>query len=129
MDYNKKNKRPQRPNNKRGGNWRGLISLVCWALLLTSIFTYASDYMNGSAAAATTLEIKYSEYQTMVRRGQIEAVDFDNSEAILIVTPKEGFTYTTEDGVTYTKTGEDENGNGIVLFRRRPFCSITYHFR
>ena len=23
MDYNKKNKKPQLPNGKRGGNWRG----------------------------------------------------------------------------------------------------------
>ena len=34
---NKNNK-----NNKPGGNWRGVASLVGWALLLTIIFSYAS---------------------------------------------------------------------------------------
>ena len=35
---NKNNK-----NNKPGGNWRGVASLVGWALLLTIIFSYASS--------------------------------------------------------------------------------------
>ena len=34
-----------RKNNKPGGNWRGVASLVGWALLLTIIFSYASSVM------------------------------------------------------------------------------------
>ena len=105
MSQNKNNKRPTN-NDKRNRNLRGIISLVCWALLLTSLFTYASDYMGGAGEASSSVEIMYSEYQDMVLDGQVEIVDFDNSEAILIITPKDGYTYTDEDGKTFTHSEE-----------------------
>ena len=40
---NKNNK-----NNKPGGNWRGVASLVGWALLLTIIFSYASSVIGST---------------------------------------------------------------------------------
>ena len=48
-----KNKKPHRPNDKRNSNLRGIISLVCWALLLTSIISYAGGLMNESEADAS----------------------------------------------------------------------------
>ena len=113
MDQHNKNNKPHRPNDKRNSNFRGIISLVCWALLLTSIISYANSYMTSSANADSSVELMYSEYREMVRSGQVETVDFDNSEAVLIITPKDGYTYTDEDGVQYTKTGVDENGNSL----------------
>ena len=122
MSQNKNNKRP--PNDKRNRNLRGIISLVCWALLLTSLFTYATDYMGGSGKASS-VEIMYSEYQDMVVSGQVEIVDFDNTEAVLIVTPKDGFSYTDEDGVTYTKSGVDEDGNSVYTVTGDPALQET----
>ena len=113
MDQHNKNNKPHRPNDKRNNNFRGIISLVCWALLLTSIISYANSYLTRSANADSSVELMYSEYREMVRSGQVETVDFDNSEAVLIITPKDGYTYTDEDGVQYTKTGVDENGNSL----------------
>jgi len=123
MNQNKNNKRP--PNDKRNRNLRGIISLVCWALLLTSLFTYATDYMGGGGKASSSVEIMYSEYQNMVLDGQVEIVDFDNTEAVLIVTPKEGFSYTDEDGVTYTKSGVDEDGNSVYTVTGDPALQET----
>ena len=100
MDQHNKNKKPQRPNDKRNSNFRGIISLVCWALLLTSIISYASDYMGGNDRASTSVELEYGEFRGLVRSGQVERVDFDNDEAILIITPVDGYTHTTEEGVT-----------------------------
>ena len=107
-----KNKKPHRPNDKRNSNLRGIISLVCWALLLTSIISYAGGLMNESEADAS-VELVYSDYQEMVRSGHVETVEFDNSEAILIITPKEGYTYTSDDGTQYTKIGENDDGDSL----------------
>ena len=119
MDQNNKNKKPSRPNNKKNSNFRGIISLVCWAILLTSIISYASNYMANTGHAASSVELVYSEYQDMVRSGQVEIVDFDNEEAILIITPKDGYTYTDKDGITYTK-GTDADGNVIYTVTGDP---------
>ena len=82
MDHNKKNKRPQ--NDNRNSKLRGIISLVCWALLLTSLFTYANSYMEQSAKAASSVELMYSEYQELVREGQVKS--FFTSSATLLMT-------------------------------------------
>ena len=111
QNKNKQNKRPPDDNRKR--KIRGVVSLVCWALLLTSLFTYANTYMKQTVEAASTVELVYSDYQEMVRSGQVEIVDFDNAEAILIITPKDGYVYTDAEGVQYTKTGTDEDGNSL----------------
>ena len=120
MNQNK-NKQPKRPpDDNRKRKIRGMISLVCWALLLTSLFTYANTYMEQSAEAAATKELVYSDYQEMVRSGQVEIVEFDNAEAILIITPKDGYTYTDAEGVQYTKTGSDEDGNSVYAVTGNP---------
>ena len=119
MDQHNKNKKPQRPNDKRNSNFRGIISLVCWALLLTSIISYASDYMGGNDRASTSVELEYGEFRGLVRSGQVERVDFDNDEAILIITPVDGYTHTTEEGVTYTKS-TDADGNSVYTVTNDP---------
>ncbi|MBE6964182.1 MAG: ATP-dependent zinc metalloprotease FtsH [Ruminococcaceae bacterium] len=104
------------PNDKKNGkgggnggkNWRGLVSLLCWTLLLTTIISYAGTYMTSAGHQASNVEMEYSEYQTLVTDGMVEGVDFDTDEAILIITPADGYAYTAEDGTVYTKyTDED----------------------
>ena len=78
MDQNNKNKKPG--GGKNNGNWRGVLSLVCWALLLTIAISYASTYMNSAGHQASSVEIGYSDFQDMVKAGQVAAVDFDTVE-------------------------------------------------
>ena len=96
---NKNNK-----NNKPGGNWRGVASLVGWARLLTSIFSYASSVIGSTGRQASSINVEYGEFQEMVESGQVARVEFDNAEDILLITPEEGYSYTAEDGTVYTKT-------------------------
>ena len=96
---NKNNK-----NNKPGGNWRGVASLVGWALLLTIIFSYASSVIGSTGRQASSINVEYGEFQEMVESGQVARVEFDNAEDILLITPEEGYSYTAEDGTVYTKT-------------------------
>ena len=91
-------------NNKSGGNWRGVASLVGWALLLTIVFSYASSVMGSTGRQASSINIEYGDFLEMVESGQVDRVEFDNAENILIITPETGYTYTGEDGTVYTKT-------------------------
>ena len=91
-------------NNKSGGNWRGVASLVGWALLLTIVVSYASSVMGGAGRQASSVNLEYSAFQDMVVSGQVECVVFDNSEPILFITPENGYVYTNENGVSYVKT-------------------------
>ena len=116
MDQNNKNK-PNKPGgNRPGGNWRGVISLICWAVLLTAIFSFAGNYMTNSVRQSSSVELVYGDFLAMLEDGQTEAVAFDNDESILVITPKNGYTYTDSQGVTYTKTGDDGRGNIIYTY-------------
>ena len=116
MDQNNKNK-PNKPGgNRPGGNWRGVISLICWAVLLTAIFSFAGNYMTNSVRQSSSVELVYGDFLAMLEDGQAEAVAFDNDESILVITPKNGYTYTDSQGVTYTKTGDDGRGNIIYTY-------------
>ena len=92
-----KNNNQKKGGGKRGGNWRGLLSLVSWALLLTVIFSYAGDFMSGTVRHASSVEIQYSDFRSMVKSEQVSFVGFDNEEAILIVEPSDGYVYTDEE--------------------------------
>ena len=116
MDQNNKNK-PNKPGgNKSGGNWRGVISLICWAVLLTALVSYAGTYMTSSVRQSSSVELVYGDFLDMVEDGQVESVAFDNGESILVITPKDGYSYTDSEGVTYTKTGEDDHGNILYTY-------------
>ena len=93
--------------NSKNNNWRGIISLVCWALVLTIVVSYFTNVMGSTGRQASSVNLEYSQFVEMVESGQVESVRFDNSEPILIITPEPGYTYTSEDGTVYTKT---ENG-------------------
>ena len=98
------NDNKNKKNNKSGGNWRGVASLVGWALLLTIVFSYASSVMGSTGRQASSVNIEYGAFLDMVESGQVERVEFDNTEDILIITPEDGYTYTDENGTEYTKT-------------------------
>ena len=106
MDQNKKNKRPK---NGKGSNWRGLVSLVSWALLLTMLFSIGGDFMTGQVRHADSVEIKYSDFRSMVKAEQVSFVGFDNEEAILIVEPADGYVYTDEEkNIHYVYDAEEK---------------------
>ena len=117
MDQNNKNK-PNKPGgNKPGGsNWRGVISLLCWAVILTAIISYAGTYMTSAGHSSSSVELVYGDFLDMVEAGQVDSVAFDKDESILVITPKNGYTYTDSQGVTYTKTGDDGRGNIIYTY-------------
>ena len=106
MDQN--NKKKNNANNKNS-NWRGVAALVGWALLLTILISYATSYMNGAGNQSSTVTLDYSEFVSMVESGEVDSVDFSNSENILIITPKDGYTYTDEDGTALTKATDAKN--------------------
>jgi len=115
MDPNKKKKKPSQ-SGKGSSNWRGLISLICWALVLTTAFSYASSYLSSAGHQASNVEIDHSDYTAMVEAGQVYGVDFDTDEAILLITPKDGYVYTDEEkGIDYVKS-TDEEGSSVYLY-------------
>ena len=97
---NKNNK-----NNKPGGNWRGVASLVGWALLLTIIFSYASSVIGSTGRQASSINVEYGEFQEMVESGQVARVEFDNAEDILLITPEEDGWYSPQVGMTLKQEG------------------------
>ncbi|MEY8260236.1 ATP-dependent zinc metalloprotease FtsH [Oscillospiraceae bacterium 50-60] len=102
MDQNdNKNKRG---GGKNSGSWRGVVQLVCWALLLTIVISYASTYMTSAGRQSSSVELEYKkDFLEMLEYGDVAAIDFDNSEAILIITPVDGYVYTDKEGREYTK--------------------------
>ncbi len=101
MDQNNNRKKP---DNNKNSNWRGFIHLICWAVLLAALVSYATTYMTSVGHQASTVEIEYSQFLDMLDMGKVAAVDFDNDESILIITPVDGYVYTNDDGTGYTKT-------------------------
>ena len=80
MNPNKNNKKPPRgrkDSGKGASNWRGLLSLICWALVLSTIFSYANAYLGSAGHQASNVEIDHSDYTAMVKAGQVYGVDFD----------------------------------------------------
>ncbi len=109
------NNQNKNPNGKRNGNWRGVVSLVSWALVLTIIISYASSLMGSAGHQKSSVEIAYSDFRQMVVDEQVEEVIFDSAENILTVVPKDGYVYTGKDGTQY-KNGSNEKGEDIFTY-------------
>ena len=101
--------KPKKPNQQEPPKKKPILTLAIVALVLTIVFNYLSDYTREATAAATTHEIPYSEFIDLVESGQVERVDFSAEENILIITPVDGYTYTNDKDVTYTKTTDQED--------------------
>jgi cell division protease FtsH len=91
---------PNRNGQNGGNNWRGLLSLVSWALLLTIVFSYAGAWVSGSDNKSS-VEITYSEFISLIESDKIAKVEFEANTGLAHITPAEGFTYTDESGKTY----------------------------
>ena len=112
MDQNNNNKKP---GGGKNSNWRGFIHLICWAVLLAVLVNYATTYMTSMGRQASSVELEYSEFLDMLDFGKVAAVDFDNSESILLITPVDGYVYTDGEGTAYTKTTL-EDGTSAYTF-------------
>ena len=109
MDQNNNKKKPDQNKNS---NWRGFIHLICWAVLLAVLVSYATTYMTSMGHQASSVELEYSEFLDMLDAGKVAGVDFDNSESILIITPVDGYVYTNSEGMEYTKSTQ-EDGSAV----------------
>ena len=89
-----------------GGNWRGLTSLICWALLLTILVSYAGSWFSG-AEGSSSVEITYTEFVNLIESDQVAKVEFDSGTGLAHITPVAGFTYTDEKGKTYGPIPEE----------------------
>ena len=107
MDQNNKKNSQNGNKNNNGSGWRGVVSLVCWALLFTIIISYASTYMNSAGHQASSVAIPYSYFVGMLEDGQVDEVQFDSSENILHIVPSPGYVYRDAEGVTYTRNEKD----------------------
>ena len=100
----KNRKGPKRNGQNGGNNWRGVVSLVSWALLLTIIVSYVGNWISGSESK-TSVEISYTEFVTLIEDNKIAKVEFDSSTGLAHITPVAGYTYTDKDGKTYGPMG------------------------
>ena len=112
MDQNNNKKKPDQNKNS---NWRGFIHLICWAVLLAVLVSYATTYMTSMGHQASSVELEYSAFLDMLDAGEVAGVDFDNSESILIITPEDGYVYTNPEGMEFTKATLED---GTVVYTR-----------
>ena len=88
--------------NDKNSNWRGVISLLCWAALLTIVISYASNYLGSAASHTGSAEIRYTDFLDLLEEGQVREVQVDSTEGTLVITPVEGYVYKDpETGTTY----------------------------
>jgi cell division protease FtsH len=90
-------------NDNRNNNWRGVLSLIGWALLLTVIISYAGSYMNSATQKSSSVEVQYSEFIKLVKKDKIKKVEFDSDKGLLMITPVKGYTFKDSDGKSYKK--------------------------
>ena len=101
MNQNNNKNNQNGKGNNNGNNWRGVLSLVSWALLLTIVISYAGTYMNSTSQNASSVEIKYSEFISLVKQDKVSSVKFDDTNDLVVITPVKGFTYKDDNGKTY----------------------------
>ena len=110
-------------NNNRGGKngknggFRGVLTLIAWALVLTVAFQYFNAYNNNAANKSTSHEIKYSDMISMIEKDQVKEVLFKDST--IYVTPVEGYVYTEEvttGGKTEEKSYKQTEDTKLTLY-------------
>ena len=110
-------------NNNRGGKngknggFRGVLTLIAWALVLTVAFQYFNAYNNNAANKSTSHEIKYSDMISMIEKDQVKELLFKDST--IYVTPVDGYVFTeevTSGSKTETKTYTQSKDSGLTLY-------------
>ena len=94
MDQNNKpqnNKQDQNNRNRRNG----FVVMLIWALAFTIGLNYLNSYLNGTKDAST-LEIPYSQFLSLVEEGKVAKVEFGSST--LTITPAKDYVYTDANG-------------------------------
>ena len=103
--------------NGKNGGFRGVLTLIAWALVLTVAFQYFNAYNNNAANKSTSHEIKYSDMISMIEKDQVKEVLFKDST--IYVTPVDGYVFTeevTSGGKTETKTYTQSKDSGLTLY-------------
>ena len=103
--------------NGKNGGFRGVLTLIVWALVLTVAFQYFNAYNNNAANKSTSHEIKYSDMISMIEKDQVKEVLFKDST--IYVTPVDGYVFTeevTSGGKTETKTYTQSKDSGLTLY-------------
>ena len=113
MDQNDRNNKNRRGN--RNSNLLGAGKLVAWALALTLVFYCTSSYMGTAGRQASNINIEYSDFVAMTEEKQVADVSVDSSEGLLYITPKDGYVYTDQNGVAYTKS-TDQDGDAVYTY-------------
>lgn len=72
--------KPKKGSGKN--NLIGIVAIVAWALFITLIV----NYMTSLYSSSTTREIKYSEFVSMLKNGEIDTVEIQDN--MLLITPK-----------------------------------------
>ncbi len=106
MDPNQNKKNDK--NNR--GRMRGVASLILWALVLVVVFQYINAYTGNAANKTTSHEIKYSQLIEMVKADEVKSIEF--KDKTIYATPIDGYTFTDEDGKSYTQSDE----KGLTLY-------------
>ena len=103
--------------NGKNGGFRGVLTLIAWALVLTVAFQYFNAYNNNAANKSTSHEIKYSDMISMIEKDQVKEVLFKDST--IYVTPVDGYIFTeevTSGSKTETKTYTQSKDSGLTLY-------------
>ena len=101
----------------KNGGFRGVLTLIVWALVLTVAFQYFNAYNNNAANKSTSHEIKYSDMISMIEKDQVKEVLFKDST--IYVTPVDGYVFTeevTSGSKTETKTYTQSKDSGLTLY-------------
>ncbi len=117
MANNNGNNNNRSGKNGKNSNFRGILTLVAWALVLTVVFQYFNAYNKNTANKSTSHEIKYSDMIDMIEKNQVDEVLFKDST--IYITPVDGYVYTeevTSGGKTETKTYKQSEESGLTLY-------------
>ena len=117
MANNNGNNNNRSGKNGKNSNFRGILTLVAWALVLTVVFQYFNAYNKNTANKSTSHEIKYSDMIDMIEKDQVDEVLFKDST--IYITPVDGYVYTeevTSGGKTETKTYKQSEESGLTLY-------------
>ena len=104
------NKNKDNKNGRSGRNFRGVLTLIAWAVVAVVILNYIQAYSQNASNRSTSHEIKYSDFIQLVEEGKAESVVFKDNTIYL--TPVENYVYTDEDGKEYTNTEK----SGLILY-------------
>ena len=114
---NSSNNNNRSGKNGKNGGFRGVLTLIAWALVLTVAFQYFNAYNNNAANKSTSHEIKYSDMISMIEKDQVKEILFKDST--IYVTPVDGYVFTeevTSGSKTETKTYTQSKDSGLTLY-------------